>query len=1174
MAENKKILSIHEENTIFVTAHFIGSGKQRGTETTIEEENFYDLDLIVNNDITCNQLMDAIRIGLEKKFEDSSKLSSRSFIEYIFDYYQPHNDKVINDLFKDSKDNTEEDIYALCLQIYLLCYNEFYSCYVPEDTIENYKYTVTRGFVNLDASDLSSKFYLSKKIHGEKTLKELGFVSSSHINFGWSRIKNPGLIFDEDISVIIKAFRERKPNYNISDTPLYKLDVEPVKIIPDTPAPQKSKTNVVVGILSSVLMVATMLVARGFSNSSSFMSYLPMMIAMLVATILTALINKYYTNRTYREDLKKWKKEYQDYIVKTIKSIVSKQKWDVEQLNLMYPPVLPNIKELKPYKDQKFENESCLINKIRSIDGEIYSRNREHPDFMKVRLGVSAPKSQLVKSVFEIKGEKQDVIFSSARYNQISDMNQPFKISIDEGNDSWPYLIDLPSNVASQYAYLHDAPVLLDLLDCGTLGLVFDESINFQPFLENMILNLCFYHSPEDIQFVYFAETYEDYCDKHPDISISKWDYEQRKIQRFKHLPHFRELLMDTNQNRDLSSFAFHKDGAFKILNKILDILSNRQEHKPHIIMIFENEYDFKRHPVSEYLREYKKDEKYVNHGISFIFCKRHLELLPKYCGQIVRATDKGQWFLLPHSQLLLRNSQNDSHHINMNNYEFICDRFDQNDLDFSVLHKRFEYAFKILSALHYDRIEQAGDVPSSIQLFDIINKLIPKGQDHLECHTSEDLDKLRQKVKMLLKREWGINLKGTRNIIDSLAVPIGVRSELDSENSLVILDLHEKADGSHMIVAGTTGSGKTETILTYLIMLCLLYTPQQVNLLLMDMKGAGFVKRIGSLPHVVGKVTDIDGDENGTSMEYMLRRFQKSMDAEVKRRKMMFSKMGVDSINTYITAKKYLDTHIKETLKLDPENAKDEYERAEIERQIEEIKNLEDIPHLFLVIDEFSELMRYSGENNGVNFKEEITSLARIGRSLGFHIILISQNIEGAITKDISVNTNARLCLKVATNEASKEMIGRDLAASPLMPGNGRAYLLIGTGSRFEYFQSAYSGAGCVKNNHKHVIVTEVKKNGENTLFYDSNKSYSDAIQYDYIYKTNKNYGQLYLDVSKKETFKNETKMDQTQLMVLAEEIIKLGRDIHVHTVFQNPLPEQCYYDFDTGEVIVLKRK
>ena len=136
-------------------------------------------------------------------------------------------------------------------------------------------------------------------------------------------------------------------------------------------------------------------------------------------------------------------------------------------------------------------------------------------------------------------------------------------------------------------------------------------------------------------------------------------------------------------------------------------------------------------------------------------------------------------------------------------------------------------------------------------------------------------------------------------------------------------------------------------------------------------------------------------------------------------------------------------------------------------------------LSHLLLVVDEFTELKRFTSENGDLDFMGEITTLARVGRSLGFHIILVSQNIEGAITDDIRVNSKARICLKVATKQASKEMIDSPAAAAPTMPLNGRAYLLVGTGSRFEYFQSAYTGANKNQNIDQAVDVIRVPDSG-----------------------------------------------------------------------------------------------
>jgi len=69
------------------------------------------------------------------------------------------------------------------------------------------------------------------------------------------------------------------------------------------------------------------------------------------------------------------------------------------------------------------------------------------------------------------------------------------------------------------------------------------------------------------------------------------------------------------------------------------------------------------------------------------------------------------------------------------------------------------------------------------------------------------------------------------------------------NEHGPIYLDLHEKADGPHMLVAGMTGSGKSETIITLLIGLCMKFSPMDLNLMLVDMKGGGFSDRLGICP-------------------------------------------------------------------------------------------------------------------------------------------------------------------------------------------------------------------------------------------------------------------------------------------------------------------------------------
>jgi S-DNA-T family DNA segregation ATPase FtsK/SpoIIIE len=314
------------------------------------------------------------------------------------------------------------------------------------------------------------------------------------------------------------------------------------------------------------------------------------------------------------------------------------------------------------------------------------------------------------------------------------------------------------------------------------------------------------------------------------------------------------------------------------------------------------------------------------------------------------------------------------------------------------------------------------------------------------------------------------------------------------NEHGAMMLDLYEKADGPHMLVAGTTGSGKSETIITYLIGLCMKFSPMDLNLMLVDMKGGGFSDRLGKLPHCVGEVTDTAGEDEGTSAAYMLKRFLESLNAEIKRRKLLLSSLGVDNVDSYIRAlrviKKIKDLESKsggaEAIKKEKEKLNEKQKEA----LSKDIRELSPLSHLVLVVDEFTELKRFSNESNDVDFIAEITTIARVGRTLGFHIVLVSQNIEGAITDDIRVNSKARICLKVATKQASKEMIDSPVAAAPAMPLNGRAYLLVGTGSRFEYFQSAYTGANKNMNVEPPVLVAGVPNSGRyNFDFYSSKK-------------------------------------------------------------------------------------
>lgn len=243
-----------------------------------------------------------------------------------------------------------------------------------------------------------------------------------------------------------------------------------------------------------------------------------------------------------------------------------------------------------------------------------------------------------------------------------------------------------------------------------------------------------------------------------------------------------------------------------------------------------------------------------------------------------------------------------------------------------------------------------------------------------------------------------------------SLAVPLGVREQ----DNYVELNLHEKAHGPHGLVAGTTGSGKSEIVQSYILSLAVNFHPYEVGFLLIDYKGGGMANLFQKLPHLLGTITNLDGAESYRAMV--------SIKSELARRQRIFNQYNVNHINGY-----------HQLYKLG--------------------KAQEAIPHLFLISDEFAELKKEQPE-----FMKELVSAARIGRSLGIHLILATQKPSGVVDEQIWTNSKFKLCLKVQNESDSREMIKTPDAAAITQPG--RAYLQVGNNEIYELFQSAFSGA------------------------------------------------------------------------------------------------------------------
>ena len=287
-----------------------------------------------------------------------------------------------------------------------------------------------------------------------------------------------------------------------------------------------------------------------------------------------------------------------------------------------------------------------------------------------------------------------------------------------------------------------------------------------------------------------------------------------------------------------------------------------------------------------------------------------------------------------------------------------------------------------------------------------------------------------------------------------SLETAVGV----DTYGETFMLDLHEKFHGPHGLVAGMTGSGKSEFIITFILSLAVNYHPEEVAFILIDYKGGGMAKSFESLPHTAGIITNLDGSA--------IKRSLVSIESELKRRQAIFAeaskKIGVSNIDIYKYQKLYREGTVDEPLQ-----------------------------HLFIISDEFAELKTQQPE-----FMTQLVSAARIGRSLGVHLILATQKPSGVVDDQIWSNSKFRVCLKVQERADSMDMLKRPDAAA--LTDTGRFYLQVGYNELFELGQSAWSGASyypsdrVVKEKDNSVVVIDTNGHAIKQVKIDKKRSFS----------------------------------------------------------------------------------
>ena len=455
---------------------------------------------------------------------------------------------------------------------------------------------------------------------------------------------------------------------------------------------------------------------------------------------------------------------------------------------------------------------------------------------------------------------------------------------------------------------------------------------------------------------------------------ISRWEW-------VKWLPHFNDETTGLrNIAYDEDSFKVLAENMYKILSERENVSSDKKKSVgKHYVFFITEPFEIMTHPMSRFF------DNGADVNITFIFCNQTKELLPN-CQKII----------------LLGNGLNQL--INSQNAEKV-----QNYVPFEIQDSVAARIAQKLACVKVDEISLENRLTKSITLFHLLG-----------IYKANDLD---------LGSRWKES-----KVYSTMAVPMGV----DSKSEVVYLDLHEKFHGPHGLVAGTTGSGKSEILQTYILSIATYFHPYEVSFVIIDFKGGGMVNQFRELPHLLGAITNIDGKAINRSL--------KSIKAELQKRQRYFAEAEVNHIDLYI--KKYKAGEVSEPL-----------------------------PHLIIIVDEFAELKAEQPD-----FMKELISAARIGRSLGVHLILATQKPAGQVDDQIWSNSKFKLCLKVQSVEDSNEVLKSPLAAEIKEPG--RAYLQVGNNEIFELFQSAYSGASeqILDNNGKSYSIYQMDLSGKKT--------------------------------------------------------------------------------------------
>ena len=536
-------------------------------------------------------------------------------------------------------------------------------------------------------------------------------------------------------------------------------------------------------------------------------------------------------------------------------------------------------------------------------------------------------------------------------------------------------LSEIPAQIRNHYSIIHNAPICVDFLEYQLIGVIGGKH---KKGAVAVVQNM--------IAQIAAYNSYTDvklifiYDEKRIGIDES-WDF-------VKWLPHV------WNESETFRYVAAGKEEASDVFYELNKKLRERFENTdslrekdqlphPYYVMVLINPELLENELVSKYVMNPEPA-----YGLTTIYMAERYEELPNACEFII---------------------ENSSEFSGM---YCITDDYDRRKpIAFDQVNiQELQTLVSNIANVKVRETETGGDIPNSVTFFEMLG--ISKLQD------------------LNVMNRWKKN-----RTYESMKAMIGYKSGGEP----CYLDIHEKYHGPHGLVAGTTGSGKSETLQTYILSLAINFSPDDVAFFIIDYKGGGMANLFRDLPHMIGQISNLSGNQVNRALV--------AVQSEKDRREAIFKEYGVKDIRDYTKLYKNGEAVIP-------------------------------LPHLIIVIDEFAEMKHDEPE-----FIQEIVSVSRVGRSLGIHLIMATQKPAGSVSEDIWSNSRFKLCLRVQSKQDSMDMLHKADAA--YITQSGRCYLQVGNDELYELFQSGYSGAVYSEDegDKKEDIAKMLKANGISSL-------------------------------------------------------------------------------------------